>query len=613
MKTISEKAVSILLFVIFSINAFAVPANPKPIKYRQPDGSIITIILKGDEIIHWATTTDGYTILPNSAGAYEYAKYDNNEKLILSGVQANDPNNRSAQELSFLKNIAPGLKYSKQQNLEMKAKTGLKKLKSAIGNFPTSGTRKLLVILANFSNTTTTVTQAEIDSLMNQPSYNETGSFNDYYNEVSYGKLHMNSIVTTWVTVPHTHDYYGNKAFGVGGNEFIRDAVLAANPIVDFSQFDSNGDGYVDGVVVVHQGAGQEETGITTDFWSYESRLSYTSNSVTCDGKIVDLISLVPEINKSGTIVGIGVFAHEFGHMLGTLDFYDTGTNGLFDGTGLWDIMSYGTWNGPDFNGTSPAHHNAWSKAFFGWTSPELLSASQQVVLNNSQTSTDVVRYNTTTTGEYFLCENRQQTGFDTYLPGHGLIIYHVDSAFVANNFNSNTIDTTTHQGIYPMSAISTHSNGIETSKNSSWPAIDSKGCPWPGKKKVFNDATVPCSKSWVGANTKAPLTNIAEDTVLKTVYFCFKGCPTSIDNLENISDVFNIFPNPSTSKITIQFNNLEKENDLFVYNMNGQELIKLKLIDKLTNIDIGNFNSGIYFVKLINAKSVKTKKIIKN
>lgn len=109
MKTISEKAVSILLFVIFSINAFAVPANPKPIKYRQPDGSIITIILKGDEIIHWATTTDGYTILPNSAGAYEYAKYDNNEKLILSGVQANDPNNRSAQELSFLKNITQDL------------------------------------------------------------------------------------------------------------------------------------------------------------------------------------------------------------------------------------------------------------------------------------------------------------------------------------------------------------------------------------------------------------------------------------------------------------------------------------------------------------------------
>ena len=130
--------------------------------------------------------------------------------------------------------------------------------------FPSTGTRKLLVILANFSNTTTTYPQANFDNYMNQVNYNGTGSFRDYYLEVSYGQLTINTTVTIWVTLSNTHDSYGPEAMW---GQFALDAITAANnqTSVNFADFDNNSDGIVDGVAIFHQGRGQEESGSTLD------------------------------------------------------------------------------------------------------------------------------------------------------------------------------------------------------------------------------------------------------------------------------------------------------------------------------------------------------------
>ena len=321
-------ALLVLLSGVFT-KIYAVTADPDPVEYRQPDGTIITLLLKGDEFIHWATTTDGYTVLSDSSGAYEYAILNAQGNLVFSGMQANNPDRRSASEIAFVRTIQPGLFFSPVQVREMKAilQRGSNRNTDAVmsGGFPTTGTRKLLMILANFSNTTTTYTQSDFNNYMNQVNYNGTGSFRDYYLEVSYGLLTVNTTVTTWVTLPQTHDYYGPEA---KWGEFAYDACVAANnqTTVNFSEFDNDGDGTVDGVAIIHQGQGQEETGNTNDIWSHSWSLSsagYTAAQRTFDGVLVDPYTTMPEKNYSG-MGAIGVMCHEFGHNLGAPDFYDT-------------------------------------------------------------------------------------------------------------------------------------------------------------------------------------------------------------------------------------------------------------------------------------------------
>jgi M6 family metalloprotease-like protein len=508
---------------------YAVTANPEPISYTQPDGSKLTILLRGDEFIHWAVTTDGYTIMTNSKGAYEYAALDNTGSLVFSGIQANDPVKRTASENAWLSGTAKGLYFSKAQVLNMK--TTLENVKAPnaplMGTFPPSGTRKLLMILANFSNTTTTYGQANFNNYMNQLNYNGTGSFRDYYIEVSYGQLIVNTTVTVWVTLPNTHDYYGpDTKWG----EFAYQAVVAANTqaAVNFAEYDNNSDGSVDGVAVIHQGQGQEETGNVNDIWSHSWDLTsagYSAAQRTFDGVLVDDYTTMPERNSTG-MGTIGVMCHEFGHNLGAPDFYDTdySTNGSYSGTGYWDLMASGSWNGS--SGTKPAHPNAWIKAYMAWTTPVVLTTGQNRTLRNAQVYTDAVRFNTTTSNEYFLCENRQQTGFDVGIPGHGMIIYHVDGNYITLHMSANNINAGSHQGMYPVCASATGNPPTV------YGSINGSACPYPGtgNKTSFTDVTTPHAHSWAGANTSYPLTSITENTSTKEVSFCFAGCTSVTD-----------------------------------------------------------------------------------
>ncbi len=92
-----------------------VPASKKSIEYKQPDGTLLTIFLKGDEKLHWAETKDGYTLLSNKEGGYEYARLDNNKNLINSGKLAHEQNIRTKKETRFLKKIPKGLQFSEAQ------------------------------------------------------------------------------------------------------------------------------------------------------------------------------------------------------------------------------------------------------------------------------------------------------------------------------------------------------------------------------------------------------------------------------------------------------------------------------------------------------------------
>lgn len=514
----------LLVALFFAAGIFqsqAVPAYPYPVKITQPDGSVVTVILRGDEKVKWAETTDGYTLLVNSKGMYEYAMLNAEGDLTPSGIPMSDQRTKAAND--FLAMTPKGLTYSESQVSMLKSIWNMKASES-LKAFPTTGNRKLICILMGYKDKAFTKTQAEFNNLFNQVNYTTggaTGSVKDFYLQSSYNQFTLDVTVAGPFTAANNMSYYGaNDAYGndLNPRALVTEAVNAADPYVNYADFDNDNDGTVDGVYVIYAGYGEEAGGGADCIWAH----AWSISTVVKDGKSISKYSCSAELrgNSGTTITAIGVICHEFGHVLGAPDYYDTNyaTGGQFDGTGKWDMMASGSWNN---NGVTPAQHNAYTKIYYyGWATATTISTAQSITVTNSIENKSFFRINSTTTGEFWLIENRQQMGFDAYIPGHGLIIYHVhkDIATAGNQINA-----TYPQKMYPVCASATTNPGTTAA---SYGSINSTGCPFPGSsnKTSFTDATTPNMKSWAGANTGKPMTEITENTSTKTVTFNFMG-----------------------------------------------------------------------------------------
>lgn len=519
-----------LLTVSLIVNqAVAVPAYPGLIQYKQANGKTVTIQLKGDEKVKWALTEDGYTLMMNSKGNYEYAIQNEKGDLTLSGVEVSNAKSRTDVEKNLLAKVEKGLYYSGSQLSLMKS---IWEIKSAEGQkaFPTTGNRKLVCILMGFKDKAFTKTQAEFNNLFNQVGYNTggaTGSVKDFYNENSWNQFNLTVDVFGPYTASQNMSYYGaNDASGNDANPraLVTEAVTLADASANYANYDNDGDGTVDGVYIIYAGYGEEAGASTSAIWAH----AWSISPVTKDGKTISKYSCSAELRGSSgtTITSIGVICHEFGHVLGAPDYYDTNysTGGQFEGTGKWDMMASGSWNN---NGVTPAHHNAYTKVkVYGWATATVLSSAANVTVNPVIGNQSFYQINSTTSGEYWIMENRQQTGFDAYIPGHGLMVYHVHST-VASASSSNNINATYPQKMYPVCANATSNPGTTAA---TYGTINGAGCPFPGSgaKTSFTDATTPNMKSWAGANTAKPMTSIAENATSKVITFSFMGGSSS-------------------------------------------------------------------------------------
>ena len=505
--------------------AQAVPAYPGLVQYKQANGKTLAIFLKGDEKVKWATTEDGYTIMLNNKGVYEYAIQDMKGDLQLSGIEVNNIKERTAAEKELLSKISKGLYYSPSQLSMMKSIWDIKSAEAQKA-FPTTGNRKLICILMGFKDKAFTKTQSDFNNLFNQVGYSTggaTGSVKDYYLENSWSQFNLTVDVFGPYTASQNMSYYGaNDAYGNDANPraLVTEAVNAADAAANFANYDNDGDGTVDGVYVIYAGYGEEAGASADAIWAH----AWNITPVTKDGKTISKYSCSAELrgNSGTTITSIGVICHEFGHVLGAPDYYDTNysTGGQFEGTGKWDLMASGSWNN---NGVTPAHHNAYTKVkVYGWATATVLSSAANVTVKPVINNKSFYQINSTTTGEYWIMENRQQVGFDTYVPGHGLVIYHVHKD-IATASSSNNINATYPQKMYPVCASATTNPGTTSS---TYGSINSAGCPFPGSsnKTSFTDATTPNMKSWAGANTGKPVTNIAENATTKDITFAFMG-----------------------------------------------------------------------------------------
>ena len=510
-----------ILSLLFAIDhsAFGIPAYPFPVEIIQPNGTKITIIQKGDERVKWAQSVDGYSLMRNKNGIYEYTTLSPGNDMVPSGIQAKNQSERNFSDIQFLNKTPKGLTYSKSQIGLMKSISG-NYLKSAQKYFPTTGSRKLLCILVGFTDKTFTKTKADFEALFNQVGYindGASGSVYDYFKENSYNQLNLAVTVAGPFSAAHDMAYYGaNNSTGddVKPSALVSEAVTLANPSVNYANFDNDADGSVDGIYVIYAGYGEEVTGVSADaIWAHSSAI----NPLTLDGTTVSAYACSSELRGSSNtgITRIGVICHEFSHVMGAFDFYDTDytDNGLYDGTGRWDIMGGGSWNN---NGATPSHHNPYSKIYtFGWATTNTLTSGANITLDNAEmNSNSFYRFNTTTSNEFFLIENRQKQKFDNYIPGHGMIIYHVDGNYISTA--ANEINAGSHQGMYPVCANATGN------PPTTYGVINNSGLPFPGtgNKTSFTDTTIPNSLSWSGANTGRSITSITENSINKTVSF---------------------------------------------------------------------------------------------
>ena len=357
----------------------------------------------------------------------------------------------------------------------------------------TTGVARILVLLIQFSDTAANPSHdgAYFDSRLNSTG-GSVRSVRSYYQEVSRGALTLNAtIISTWFTSAHPMSYYGaDSSTGVDdGNgpiyRLVVEAVRLADPSVNFASFDTNGDGVVDHLMVVHAGAGQESNPGQKDLiWSHRWAVldadptTPGSQSLTADG-----VQIYGYTMESEDFV-VGTVTHEFGHDLGLPDLYDT--DGSSHGAGIWDPMAEGSWNGNPA-GSSPAHMSAWSLMRLGWVTPtDVTTSLVGTSIDAVETSGKVFRLSIPgSIQEYFLIENRQPLGFDAGLPGSGLLIWHVDDSQTSN-------DQDTHRLVDLLEAdeASMGDHPVDASD------------PWHDTASGWGPETVPDSRAYDGAAT---------------------------------------------------------------------------------------------------------------
>jgi len=488
-----------------------------------------------------------------------------------------------------------------QRQIINSTKSFVKSANQATKYFPTKGNRKLVCILIGFTDKPFTKTKVDFENLFNQTGYNfnsATGSFNQYYLENSYNQLNISTTVVGPYTASNTMAYYGTNTPSQDYNldVLLTEALALANPDVNFADFDTDADGVVDGVYVIYAGNGEESGGgantIYAQAWPYQSVLG------SADGKNITRAAFSSELNlaTSTNITGIGTICHEFGHLLGALDFYDSnsGTGGQFDGTGQWDVMAKGRTNNAL---KTPAHHNPYNKTtVFGWTNYTTIGSSGTFTLSNAaENSNSFYRINTATDNEYFLLENRQKVKFDSSLPGHGMLIYHVDGNYISTA--GNYINAGAHQGMYPVCANAT------ANPTATYGTINSGGCPFPGTSNInsFTDYTVPSAVSWSGLLTNKPISNIQENNTTKTISFEFM---TITELIENQLPKPNAYPNPCNSYLILNstFNDKTKYS---ILNALGQ-VVSTGVYQNSTILDVSQLHSGSYFLKEDNSNFVQ-------
>ena len=449
----NRKLLIVIVLMAYSIRLSAVPAMPTTRTVIQKDSTLLEIFLQGDEHSHCFFTSDYIPVAEGEDGSYYYMLVEDDE-LRLSTMIAHERSERSQKENEFVKkhtkNTLNNLsehwmeqaEKANSRRLQRAAETSMRRLgepKAYIGS------KKGLVILVNFANKKMSLSNANdhFYKMFNEEGFHENnaiGSVHDYFYDQSYGQFDLTFDVVGPVTVSNNFGYYGSNGTSLNGGdkrayEMIVEACQLVDNQVNYADYDWDGDGEVDQVFVIYAGYGEASGGASNTIWPHESHLQYYESGVLhMDGVTINTYACSCELTGgSGTTLnGMGTACHEFSHCLGLPDFYDTGYSGGF-GMDYWDLMSSGSYSGPNGIGEVPTGYSAYEKWFAGWLNFQELNSP--CIVDSMPCIGDeplaYVVYNDNHRNEYFLLENRQNTRWYSYVGSyrdcHGLLVTHVD------------------------------------------------------------------------------------------------------------------------------------------------------------------------------------------
>ena len=553
-----KRVIASIAIAMCVVASWAVKADPTPTVVTQPDGTQLTIIVHGDEDCNWYTTSDGVLLYP-ICNSYFVASISANGEIAPTTLLAHERSMRSDNETSIIAKQDKAAFYSAIKGRQQQYRARRISIGTASTSyFPHTGSPKALVILVEFSDTLFSVSEPSVvfdeylnyegSSMPDHSNYERRnhGSVRQYFNDMSNGAFTPQFDVYGPVRMEKPSAYYGE---GTDNMTRIKEMIVAAcdsiDKDVDFTEYDQDGDGFVDLVYVIYAGYSQSVGGNSVDcIWPKSGTLGSVSN--TFDGMKINRFGInnelnyypgrkfnsYPEITKR--INGIGLFCHEFSHTLGFPDLY---CELEVDNQELeyWDLMDGGEYVD---NGYTPAPYSPWEKEVAGWTTIDEITEAKQITLADGQ----AVRIKSDTNDEYIILLNMQNNGWAKAMLGHGMLVYRIDYPYDSVNlFDKPNAITSGKPAVTLLPAdgllISSYrvydSEPSDTKPYSITEYINSHyGDPYPGTSNVTEIEKFQMNECVI----EKPIYNITENLEEGTISFEYLN--KIINGIDNISDL---------------------------------------------------------------------------
>lgn len=518
-----KRLLLILLTIAVCTQIQAIPAQRNLVKVKQPDGTELSIRLVGDEYLHFNVTEDGYSVVLDERGFYVYAQLDEHGQLVPTQQVAHDVELRQDSEKAFLTRIETYLTpempeeiATEKKNESARRMKSLEKRRAA--KFDYSKFRGLVILVEfndkqfdhkNYTNIITDmITKENYDGYYdhNNVKVSCTGSVKDYYRDNSMGLFQPNFDIVGPVQINYSQ--FDPKS--TSNSSAITCAALnAVDATVNFRNYDTDNDGTVDMVYFIFAGHGAHVSGNDSNLvWPHASTIRERRSDgyyyyVNKDGVRLGRYACSTEFQggqKGRTIDGIGTICHEFSHVLGLPDFYDTDYakgGGQSKHPANWSLMAGGGYLN---DSRTPAGLSYFERCMIGFAEPVTIKETGNYSLEPLQESNKGYRINSPVNKEYFILENRQKTRWDAYLPGHGLLVFRVDSTSTSV-WSNNTVNANPSHNYYEL--VRARGTGAAAASD-----------PFPGNGRVttLNNTTSPANlKTWSGKDTQFGLINITE------------------------------------------------------------------------------------------------------
>lgn len=581
------KYILFLFCIILSLNSHGVKMHPGIVKVKQPDGTTITVRAWGNHDFSYYTTIDG-VLLYKSGFAFYIADIEDDGILYPTNYIAHDKEERSHEEKLIIEKQNKTIFYDKISANSNKAQLLREPIENNTTLLQSFGSPRVPVILVEFSDSTFKVNNPAktFDKYLNaEELFNQTndpemgknyGSVKRYFTDMSFGKFIPEFDVYGPVTLDKPLKYYGGGySSSENMNDLFKDACTAIDDTVDFSGYDANNDGNIDLVYIIYAGYSQSWAGNSTDCIHPKSGI--LTNNMYLDGKRLCRYGVNNELNatpadqiKNGLLInGIGLFCHEFSHCLGLPDMYPApgsiAERCINQNLDYWDLMDAGEYTQ---NGYRPTEYTSWERERLGWMTIDTLKSPCDATLKTLSDGGKAYRIlndKDVTGNEYYIVENVQKKGWNRYLQGHGMLIYHVDyddyyfslgGCKVNNMAGHPRMSVIAADGIFMpeyfvYSVVNEdYMNNMEKIYNQalinkySYTYITTdiykeelQGDPFPGINNVtsLTDDTSPSASVYSGGFMSKPITDISEDTDMGTVSFKFMGGKPN--GIENIND----------------------------------------------------------------------------